>query len=82
LLKLAVSDYIDRMADGRSLRQRVITQPRPKAVIGSRQMRWSIFGFLFYRLNSLANLADRLAVAIIARPAREKRLLDDAPLPT
>src|ERR1700753_198835 len=31
LLKLAVSDYIDRIADGRGLRRRVITQPRPKA---------------------------------------------------
>jgi hypothetical protein len=29
LLKLAVSDYIDRIVDGRGLRQRVITQPRP-----------------------------------------------------
>ena len=31
LLKLAVSDYIDRIVDGRRLRQRVITQPRPVA---------------------------------------------------
>jgi hypothetical protein len=31
LLKLAVSDYIDRIVDGRGLRQRVITQPRPFA---------------------------------------------------
>jgi hypothetical protein len=31
LLKLGVSDYIDRIVDGRGLRQRVITQPRPKA---------------------------------------------------
>jgi hypothetical protein len=30
LLKSAVSDYIDRIVDGRGLRQRVITQPRPK----------------------------------------------------
>ena len=29
LLRLAVSDYIDRIVDGRGLRQRVITQPRP-----------------------------------------------------
>jgi hypothetical protein len=27
LLKLAVSDYVDRIVDGRGLRQRVITQP-------------------------------------------------------
>jgi hypothetical protein len=26
---LALSDYIDRIVDGRGLRQRVITQPRP-----------------------------------------------------
>jgi hypothetical protein len=40
LLKSAVSDYIDRIVDGRGLRQRVITQPRPnpdipKAEIGT-----------------------------------------------
>jgi hypothetical protein len=29
LLKLAVSDYSDRIVDGRGLRKRVITQPRP-----------------------------------------------------
>jgi hypothetical protein len=29
LLRLAVSDYIDRIVDGRGLRQRVVTQPRP-----------------------------------------------------
>ena len=29
LLRLAVSDYIDRIVDGRALRQRVFTQPRP-----------------------------------------------------
>ena len=29
LLKLAVSDYIDRIVDCRGPRQRVITQPRP-----------------------------------------------------
>jgi hypothetical protein len=33
LLKLAVSDYVDRIVDGRGLRQRVITQPRPKGDI-------------------------------------------------
>ena len=33
LLTLAVSDYIDRIVDGRGLRQRVITQPRPGADI-------------------------------------------------
>jgi hypothetical protein len=33
LLRLAVSDYIDRIVDGRGLRQRVITQPRPGADI-------------------------------------------------
>jgi glutathione-regulated potassium-efflux system ancillary protein KefC len=33
LLRLAVSDYIDRIVDGRGLRQRVITQPRPEADI-------------------------------------------------
>ena len=31
LLRSAVSDYIDRIVDGRGLRQRVITQPRPNA---------------------------------------------------
>jgi hypothetical protein len=30
LLKPAVSDYIDRIVDGRGLRQRVLTQPRPE----------------------------------------------------
>ena len=35
LLRLAVSDYIDRIVDGRALRQRVITQPRPEAVMRS-----------------------------------------------
>jgi hypothetical protein len=30
LLRLAVLDYIDRIVDRRGLRQRVITQPRPK----------------------------------------------------
>src|ERR1700724_2046975 len=30
LLRSAVSDYIDRIVDGCGLRQRVITQPRPK----------------------------------------------------
>ena len=30
MLRSAVSDYIDRIVEGRSLRQRVITQPRPK----------------------------------------------------
>jgi len=29
LLRLAVSDYIDRIVAGRGLRQHVITQPRP-----------------------------------------------------
>jgi hypothetical protein len=29
LLKLALSDYIDRIVDGRGLPQHVITQPRP-----------------------------------------------------
>jgi len=33
LLRLAVSDYIDQIVDGRGLRQRVITQPRRKADI-------------------------------------------------
>jgi len=33
LLKLAVSDYIDRIVDCRGPRQRVITQPRPEADI-------------------------------------------------
>src|SRR5947207_13988883 len=33
LLRLAVSDYIDRIVDGRGLRQRVITQPRPNCDI-------------------------------------------------
>ena len=28
MLRLALSDYIDRIVDGRGLRQRVITQPR------------------------------------------------------
>ena len=37
LLRLAVSDYIDRIVDGRGLRQRVITQSRPRAVM-------SVFG--------------------------------------
>jgi hypothetical protein len=31
MLRSAVSDYIDRIVDGRGLRQRVITQPRPTA---------------------------------------------------
>jgi hypothetical protein len=31
LLGSAVSEHIDRIMDGRGLRQRVITQPRPKA---------------------------------------------------
>ena len=35
MLKSAVSDYIDRIVGGRGLRQRVITQPRPVADIGS-----------------------------------------------
>jgi hypothetical protein len=30
LLRSAVSDYIDRIVDGRELHQRVITQPRPR----------------------------------------------------
>ena len=34
LLRLAVSDYIDRIVDGRGLRQRVITQPRPLTDLG------------------------------------------------
>ena len=29
MLRSAASDYIDRIVDGRGLRQRVITQPRP-----------------------------------------------------
>ncbi len=29
MLKLAGSDYIDRIVDGRGPRQRIITQPRP-----------------------------------------------------
>ena len=33
MLRLALSDYIDRIVDGRGLRQRVITQPRPKSDI-------------------------------------------------
>src|SRR5258708_16909185 len=33
LLRSVVSDYIDRIVDGRGLRQRVITQPRPVADI-------------------------------------------------
>ena len=33
LLRLAVSDYIDRIVDGRALRQRVFTQPRPNSDI-------------------------------------------------
>ena len=33
MLRLALSDYIDRIVDGRGLRQRVITQPRPFADI-------------------------------------------------
>ena len=33
LLKLAVSDHIDRIVDRRGPRLRVITQPRPKADI-------------------------------------------------
>jgi hypothetical protein len=36
LLRLAVSDYIDRIVDGRGLRQRVITQPRPQADISGK----------------------------------------------
>jgi hypothetical protein len=35
LLRLAVSDYIDRIVDGRGRRQRVITQPRPEADIAA-----------------------------------------------
>ena len=34
MLRSAVSDYIDRIVDGRELHQRVITQPRPEADIG------------------------------------------------
>ena len=33
MLKSAVSHYIDRIVDGRGLRQRVITQPRPIAEV-------------------------------------------------
>jgi hypothetical protein len=39
LLRLAVSDYIDGIVDGRGLRQRVITQPRPGADIGRTEIR-------------------------------------------
>jgi hypothetical protein len=34
MLRSAMSDYIDRIVDGRRLRQRVITQPRPTTDIG------------------------------------------------
>ena len=33
MLRSAVSDYIDRIVDGRGPRQRVITQPRPIAEV-------------------------------------------------
>ena len=33
MLRSAASDYIDRIVDGRGLRQRVITQPRPMSDI-------------------------------------------------
>ncbi len=39
LLRSAVSDYIDRIVDGCGLRQRVITQPRPQADIGTHSSR-------------------------------------------
>ena len=39
MLKSAVSDYIDRIVHGRGLRQRVITQPSPKADITRRSGR-------------------------------------------
>ena len=42
LLRLAVSDYIDRIADGRGLRQRVITQPRPKADLAADRFRFTV----------------------------------------
>jgi hypothetical protein len=35
MLRSAVSDYIDRIVDGRGPRQRVITQPRPNPDIGN-----------------------------------------------
>ena len=38
MLRLALSDYIDRIVDGRGLRQRVITQPRPNSEVGLRAM--------------------------------------------
>ena len=41
LLRLAVSDYIDRIVDGRGLRQRVITQPRPGADLPNRRTDWN-----------------------------------------
>jgi hypothetical protein len=40
LLRSAVSDYIDRIVDGRELHQRVITQPRPEADIANKPLRW------------------------------------------
>jgi hypothetical protein len=38
LLRLAVSHYIDRIVDGRGLRQRIITQPRPNWDIATQQV--------------------------------------------
>jgi hypothetical protein len=35
MLRSAVSGYIDRIVDGRALRQRVFTQPRPIADIAN-----------------------------------------------
>lgn len=43
LPRLAVSDYIDLIVDGRGLRQRVITQPRPNADIF--EVRFTLGGF-------------------------------------
>jgi len=39
LRRSAVSDHIDRIVDGRRLRQRVITQPRPKPDMDA----WALF---------------------------------------
>ena len=53
MLKSAVSDYIDRIVGGRGLRQRVITQPRPKSDIGGLQEFSLVTGPKVFQMSSL-----------------------------
>ena len=84
MLGSAASDYIDRIVDGRGLRQRVITQPRPEVEVAPFTTRRSrlvgplsrCFGYVGFLtpLQKLLKLGRFGSGGLARRGRREERL--------